>query len=450
VRNARGNAGWLMVGLMALSLLGSLLAAEWVAGRERAVMLDFESLYVGSRCLLRGVNPYKEESFLGAVRSEPRGYASGNEEGFLYRKGVSLEINVPTALGAIAPVAAMPWDVARQVWLVASAAALGLGAWLVWGAAEGAVAGGLLLALVLANCELLLGGGNLSAMVLGLTLVGVAWRSSEASGAWNEWIPALALAGGLLLKPQIGWLVWVVLLLAGGAERKRAVRAGWVAVAVGAGLLAWAMWVAPSWWSDLRANLSATLAVDGINRPRTAWKSSLGMHGIISLPSLLCLFVDEPWFYERASAVISAPLVLGSLWWVRKQLKRPATAEERRLRVWVALAGCAALSLLPVYHRLYDVKLMVLAIPACVALGKRREWRGWAALLLTGGVLVASGDVIAQMEYLRFGDLPYDASFGGRWLLRFVVGGQVPLLLLTCWGGAMALLSESGSKTARI
>jgi hypothetical protein len=60
---------------------------------------------------------------------------------------------------------------------------------------------------------------------------------------------------------------------------------------------------------------------------------------------------------------------------------------------WLALASIAALSMLPVYHRQYDAKLLLLTLPACVLLWAEGGRLGKVALLINTAALILTGDL---------------------------------------------------------
>jgi len=60
---------------------------------------------------------------------------------------------------------------------------------------------------------------------------------------------------------------------------------------------------------------------------------------------------------------------------------------------WFGLAAISAIAMLPVYHRTYDARLLVLAVPACAMLWKEQRALGRAAFLLTIAAIVLTGDI---------------------------------------------------------
>ncbi len=61
--------------------------------------------------------------------------------------------------------------------------------------------------------------------------------------------------------------------------------------------------------------------------------------------------------------------------------------------MWLALASISALSLLLVYHRSYDAKLLLLSIPACALLWKRGGVIRWPVLALNIFALLITSDL---------------------------------------------------------
>jgi hypothetical protein len=62
-------------------------------------------------------------------------------------------------------------------------------------------------------------------------------------------------------------------------------------------------------------------------------------------------------------------------------------------RTWLALAAIAALTMLPVYHRAQDTKLLLLTVPACAMLWAEGGRIGRLALLVTSAGFVLTGDL---------------------------------------------------------
>jgi hypothetical protein len=106
---------------------------------------------------------------------------------------------------------------------------------------------------------------------------------------------------------------------------------------------------------------------------------------MVSLQTLLSVFKDDPRFYNPVTYAICAPLLLA---WAWITLRTRATTA----RTWLALAAIAALSMLPVYHRQYDCKLLLLAVPACAMLWAEGGRTAWFAVGLNVAGFVLTGD----------------------------------------------------------
>ena len=81
----------------------------------------------------------------------------------------------------------------------------------------------------------------------------------------------------------------------------------------------------------------------------------------------------------------------------------------------------AALTMLPVYHRPYDAKLLLLTLPACAMLWAAKAPRRWLALVLTAAAIVVTSDI----------PLAIDAAIGQSLSLSAnTIAGKVATVLL--------------------
>jgi hypothetical protein len=144
---------------------------------------------------------------------------------------------------------------------------------------------------------------------------------------------------------------------------------------------------------------------------------------VISLQSILSVFWDDPRFYNLGSYLVCAPLLLA---WAYVTLRARTTPSS----AWLALASIAAISMLPVYHRQYDSKLLLLTVPACLMLWAEGGSLKWPALLMTTAGFVLTGDLtwailLGFINHLHLGT----TGFGGKILLVAQVA-PAPLMLL--------------------
>ena len=85
--------------------------------------------------------------------------------------------------------------------------------------------------------------------------------------------------------------------------------------------------------------------------------------------------------------------------------------------------------MVPVYHRVYDARLLILTIPACVMLWKDGGRLAWVGLLLTSAGFFLTGAVPWAVFLRLIGHLRTSTAFGGEILLAAKVV-PVPLILL--------------------
>jgi hypothetical protein len=151
--------------------------------------------------------------------------------------------------------------------------------------------------------------------------------------------------------------------------------------------LFWVSSVAPQWRPELRANLSTTSAHGDISDPGPDSIHAKGSADIIiDLQTVASIFRDDPRFYNPLSYLICGGLLLvWSITTLRTQMAAGAAP--------FALASIAALSMLATYHRPYDAKLLLLAMPACAVLWSEGGLEAWIALGVTTAATVLTGDI---------------------------------------------------------
>jgi hypothetical protein len=382
-------------------------------------MADFASVYYGARCLLQHSDPYQKSSLVGTFQADHKEYASSPEA---LRRVVKVCVNLPTLLAFVAPFALLPWGPAHLLWMFLTGASFILAAYLMWslGAGNAPVISGALIGLFLFGSEMLLEIGNPAGIEVSLCVIAV-WCFLK-----DRFVPAgvLCLALSVAAKPHVTGLVWLYFLLAGGLYRKRA----WQTLAVTAVLTVpaamWVSHVAPHWITELGANLQSASTHGSVDDPGPAGVDSQ-FHGAIkiSLQTAFSVFRDDPRFYNLVTYLLCGPVLLV---WALATLRSRFSQE----RAWLALAAVAALSLLPIYHRLHDASLLLLAFPAFAMLWAKRGLTSWLALFFAGAGALLISDIPEQELAIHSALLRASTPGLAGQLLTLLLARPVPLVLL--------------------
>ena len=200
-----------------------------------------------------------------------------------------------------------------MLWMFATGASLVLAAFLMWSVAStrAPIISGFLICLFLLTSELLLEVGNAAGIAVSLCVI-AAWCFLQ-----EKFVPAgiLCLAVSLLVKPHDAGLVWLYFLLAGSANRKRALQTLLLTAVLALPFIFWVSGVSPHWMREMSANLSAHSVTgdDSDPGPRgvIAWT-----HGaqLINLQTVLSVFRDDPRFYNPGSYLICGLLLILGSW----------------------------------------------------------------------------------------------------------------------------------------
>lgn len=381
-------------------------------------MVDFKVLYYPARCLLHHCDPYDENRVLAFYTAEAADPPSSSAQ---VRQIVARCIYLPTAFSVAAPFAMLPWGPAHLLWMAFTAGSLIFASFLIWdlGARHVPVVSGILVGFFLANCESLLVLGNAAAIAVSLCVIAVWCLLQEKFIA----IGIVCLAISLAVKPQDAGLIWLYFLLVGGTYRKRALQCLLATIAIGLPELLWTWHIAPNWIQEWHSNLAALSAHGGLTDPGPA---SLGSHGLgmqVNLQAAISLFRDDPRIYNPASWIVFGPLLL--IWIFITLRYRPSPA-----KAWLAIASIATLSMLPVYHHLYDAKLLLATVPACSMLWAGGGLTGRIALLTTAAGFVLTGDLPWAIFLGLIQNLHLSVSGTAAWTLMAAQVFPVPIILL--------------------
>ena len=142
------------------------------------------------------------------------------------------------------------------------------------------------------NSGLLLATGNTAGIVVSL------YCYRRICFLRNRFVPAgiICLAVGLLIKPHDAALIWLFFLLAGGAQRRRALQTLALAVVLAVPAILWVSHIAPHWLPEYQSNILATMSPGGRDYPGPHTGGGLGVGMIVSMQAALSLIRDDPRF----------------------------------------------------------------------------------------------------------------------------------------------------------
>jgi hypothetical protein len=161
----------------------------------------------------------------------------------------------------------------------------------------------------------------------------------------------------------------------------------------------WVTEVAPDWFRELKSTLQAFSVHGALNDPGPASSGAHRLGMMVNLQTALSFFRDDPRFYNLFTYAICGALLL--LWVFATLRTRPSPD-----KAWLALAAISALTMLPIYHRQLDTKLLILSVPACAILCAEKSRTGHIAFLVTAAAFLFNGDlswliVLSTISHLR-------------------------------------------------
>lgn len=411
----------IVVLLLCLAFSVSLAYQMRFSAPGRMVMVDFGGVYYGARCALRHIDPYEPDAVLQQFESEGGKFLANPTAARESRFAVTGDVYLPSALFVMIPLAILPWAVAQNLWIFLTAALLAWAAILMLelGGRAGSILSCFLLGFLLANCELLFKVGNVGGAAVSLCVI-AAWcfhrRRYELAGV-------ILLAISLLLKPHDSGFIWLFFLLSGGVMRKRALQTLALTAVLG---LCSALWIAhssPHWTHELHDNLAAVSVRGGTSDPGPTGITSRGIVPIVSLQSALSIFENDPRFYNPVSYLVGGILILI---WALAVLRRPFSREGALL----SLASVSVLTVLPIYHRTYDTKLLLLTVPACAFLWTAKDPKRWVALALTAAAIFFTSDIPIVLSLELTGHLSANPSALAGKLADLAILRPAPIVLL--------------------
>lgn len=178
----------------------------------------------------------------------------------------------------------------------------------------------------------------------------------------------------LAVKPQMGALI-VLYLVVRKIHWRYAVlsMAGAFVLLLVAGLMLTMRPSSADWTSVLHANLSATEEPGGVNDPRPNHKSSLDLANLQVVTSAFSTNARE--FNAVAYAVCLVFLTA-----LVTAVLRTKTSPDVHL---LSIGALSVLTLMPIYHRFYDARILLISVPAVVIVYQQRRLLGAFMGILT-------------------------------------------------------------------
>jgi hypothetical protein len=421
--------------ILLMFILSSGIALFWglvQASSARDVIFDYRVMDLGARCLLRHGDLYSQTDMMRVYDSEDRDHLRVQPPSSSGRYLAAVQVYPPTAELVFAPFALLLWRIAYPFWIALTLTLLTLAVFLIWQTAQqyDSDLPFYLGCIVLANSGILFSGGNPAGLVVSLCIISM-WCVFQGRFAA---VAVVCMALSLAVKPHDGGVIWLYLLLLGGRFRTRALQCLALCFTLGVAASIWVWQVSPHWITELRSNIATISTAGSYNDPAGSVTALM-----VNLQPAIALFRNDPHFYNALSYLICAPILIC---WLVLTL-RQQHAEEG---LWLGLAVCAVLSLLPVYHRPYDAKILVLTFPACAALWAKRGPIAWTAVCLTtASVLLTSDLPVAALSNPKLLHLAV-AGLGQRFGLLLITRPASLVLLATSLFYLWAYSKSSGTK----
>jgi hypothetical protein len=401
---------FLLLGSAAFLILG------FLQSKAGFPLMDFKVVYYSARCLLHHCDPYSQSDVLRLYAQ----HADISSASATDRLVLSGNPYLPSEFSFTFLFGLMPFGPAQVLWLVLIAGGYILGSFAVWDLSSDHAPeiAAILLCFCLANSGSVIYFGNRAGVAVPLCILAVWCFLRERFVNWG----ILCLAFSLVLKPQDAGLIWLFFLLSGGTYRRRALQTLALVVALSLPATLWITYVSPHWLQELRSMEEQFFGHSGINNPN-------GAHGTLAITSLQPIFSyfwDSPRIYHLLTCIVCAPLLI--VWGIVTLKSRPS-----RAKTYLGLASISVLSLLPVYHRQYDAKIIILTIPALAMLWDEGGSTRWMALLVSLQGYLLTADLawtlfVAHLVKRHLLQMNEAGSFGPE--MTPVMNFPVPISLL--------------------
>ncbi|MBV8115065.1 MAG: hypothetical protein JO300_10010 [Silvibacterium sp.] len=197
------------------------------------------------------------------------------------------------------------------------------------------------------------------------------------------------------------------------------------------------------WTSDLRENIARSVAPGAANDPRPAHRGGVDF---ANLQAITSIFFADPKMFNLAAYVI---FLIALAVFIVATLKTDVNADSDRQIHYAAIASLSAISLLPVYHRVYDARVLLLAIPAIVVVHQRQRLLGMIlAVVAIFQVLSMYTQGLVLSFFENRGEMPHLLQNKLLFLLTMRQGAYAVLILAVLLLSSMFFIGRSTSRPA--
>ena len=368
---------------------------------------DFSLVYQSTRAFNQGVSPYDPAAMeplwpqAGGPVDQPQLYPNV--------RGPALFVYPPTTFVIFTPLAAMPWPVAKVVWMGLNTLLL---VWSVKRLTAMAGMAGTLVGVLFSAYALAMAPGHTAIFVGQLSILAFALVVASASAQTRGQcvIAGVRLGLACAVKPQLGvpFLVYEL------------VRMRWtvgitavVTVAVLAGIAIARLEIAGvPWFEQFKANVALLTTSDNGDSSQ----HNVLAYQLMNIQAWLHTFTDDRGLVTKLAAGVLGLLVVAFASVDRFKSESGAELLSRSV--------VACVSILAVYHRMYDAVFLMLPVAwAC----SRRGGLAWTALVLSAVLLVPGASLLA----LNKARLPQAITESALWTRAILTHAVIAVILMT-------------------
>lgn len=415
-RSRSWSGAWAIVLMLLLLSLTEFFLRGPVRFARASDFNDFLSPYVQTKAWTKGLDPYSPANL---VALWPHGIQQFDflkkdlADGTLILKRGIPTAYPPTALVLLSPFARLPYRIAHIAWLLTSllacaGAVLTLASVAQFHADEKRTYLFFAIAFALAPLHTGLAAGSIVIVAVGACAIAV-WAVARN----HYFMGGILLAVATGLKPQIGLPFVLYYFL---RRRWRVAGVAVTLVAILAAIAILFLWIHHTPWLDNYRTDNKILFARGSLGDFT--EANPIRFSLIDLEVLLYTFIPDRSLSTILAFVIPGAMGLGWLLFLRRR----DGGEDELLEI----GALVVLSLLPVYHRLYDASLLIIPLAWCLsALRGNRSALPRMTLVLLLFFLIPGGSALEQLQHSRY---LHPAQQSWLWV-HFVMPHQIWVLV---------------------